>query len=214
MRAASTSADHAKYGMATYPLSFPAKAPAQEKLSIAYKQAPMESPHTFAQQTVSNADHWMLEFDWPRMSHAEADRIVAWLDSLRGQLGTFTYAPRNSVKSALTGRTVAQTAFSYAETVSIRGWAAGAVSGLNLGQYLQIGERLHRITSAPAYADANGRCLVEVTPQVRKTQPVGTAVEFVNPKGMFRLISSDGYPYTLDVDRRPHFPTIQAKEAL
>jgi hypothetical protein len=200
--------------MATYPIAFPAKAPAQEKLTIQHKQAAMESPHTFAQQTVSNADHWVLEFDWPRMSHADADRIQAWIDSLRGQLGSFTYTPRNSFKSALAGRTVAQAAFSYANTVNMGGWAAGAVSGLNLGQYCQIGERLHRITSAPAYADANGRCLVEVTPQVRKTQAAGTAIEFANPRGTFRLISADSYGYSLDIDRRPSFPTIQAKEAL
>lgn len=200
--------------MATYPIAFPPQAPTREQLTIQLKQAAMESPHTFAQQTVANADHWVLEFDWPRMSHADADRIQAWIDSLRGQLGSFTYTPRNSFKSAFIGRAVAQTAFSYANTVSMGGWAAGAASGLSLGQYCHIGERLHRITSAPQNASAAGTCLVEVSPVVRKTQAVGTTIEFVNPKGTFRLGSADSYGYTLDPDRRPSFPTIQAKEAL
>lgn len=174
----------------------------------------MESPHTFAQQTVSNADHWVLEFVWPRMSHGDADRVAAWLDSLKGQIGTFTYTPRNAYRSALTGRTLALAAYSYSDTVSVGGWASNSPSDLFLGQYCQIGERLHRITSAPANADASGRCLIEVVPQVRKTQNAGTAVEFVKPKGTFRLTTADSYAYTLDTDRQPSFPTINAKEAL
>ncbi|KQO58394.1 hypothetical protein [Sphingomonas sp. Leaf257] len=199
--------------MAIYPIPFPTRAPTQEILRVAFQQAAMESPHTFAQQTVSKADHWLLEFQWPRMSHSEAERIAAWIDSLRGQLGTFTYTPRSSAKSSLQGITVAQIAYSYSSTVSLTGWAAQGVSGLSLGQYCQIGERLHRIVSAPANADANGRCLVEVVPQIRKTKAVGTTVEFQNPKGMFRFTSADSYAFTLDPDRQPSFPTIQAKEA-
>lgn len=199
--------------MATYPIAFPPQAPTQEILRVAFQQAAMESPHTFAQQTINKADHWLLEFQWPRMSHAEAERVAAWIDSLRGQLGTFTYTPRSSAKSPLQGVTVAQLAYSYSSTVSLAGWAAAGVSGLSLGQYCQIGERLHRIVSAPTNADANGRCLVEVVPQVRKTQAAGTPVEFQNPKGTFRLNSADSYAFTLDPDRQPSFPTIAAKEA-
>lgn len=199
--------------MATYPIAFPSQAPTQEILRVAFQQAAMESPHTFAQQTVSKADHWLLEFQWPRMSHSEAERIAAWIDSLRGQLGTFTYTPRSSTKTNLAGITVAQVAYGYSSTVSLAGWAAQGVSGLSLGQYCQIGERLHRIVSAPTNADANGRCLVEVVPQIRKTQAVGTAVNFQNPKGTFRLNSADSYAFTLDPDRQPSFPTIAAKEA-
>lgn len=199
--------------MATYPIAFPPQAPAQEILRVAFQQAAMESPHTYAQQTITKADHWLLEFQWPRMSHAEAERIAAWIDSLRGQIGTFTYSPRKGVSTNLTGVTVAQVAYGYSSTVSLAGWAAQGVSGLSLGQYCQIGERLHRIVSAPTNADANGRCLVEVVPQIRKTQAVGTPVDFQNPKGTFRLTSPDSYAFTLDPDRQPSFPTIAAKEA-
>lgn len=200
--------------MAVYPLSFPGFAITSEKLTIAFQQANMESPHTLAQQTIQKADHWLLEFNWPRMTHADADSIQAWLDRLAGQLGSFTYSPRNAVRYNLPNRTLALAAFSYSNTVSIGGWAANADSGLRGGNYVQIGPRLHRVVAGPSNADANGRCVVEVQPQIRQSLPVGTAVKFNNPKGTFRLSSSDGYGYSLDTDRAPSFPTIQAKEAL
>ncbi|MBM6577112.1 hypothetical protein KCP91_12085 [Microvirga sp. SRT01] len=183
-------------------------------LRISLQQAAMESPHTFAQQVVSNADHWTLEFTWPRMSHGDAEITQAWIDSLRGQLGTFLYQPRLAYGSDLTGRTLALPAYSYGSLVTMGGWAANAASSLYLGQYCQIGTRLHRVVSAPANANTSGQCTVELAPQIRSLQPAGTPINFQTPKGTFRLVSGDSVAYTLDVDRQPSFPSIQAKEAL
>lgn len=200
--------------MATYPLSFPNQAVAQETIKVDRSQAVMESPHSFAQQVVAKSDHWVLQFLFPRLSLADAEAIQGWLDKLNGQIGSFVYTPRQSRKSTLTGRTVALTAYSYQSAVSLQGWAASAPSELYVGQFVQIGNRLHRITTAPTSADTAGRCVIEVSPQIRTDQAAGTACEFVKPTGVFKLTTSEGYGYTLDPDRAPSFPTISAKEAL
>ena len=185
-----------------------------ERLTLNYRQSKSESPHTYAAQYVNTAAQWNLEFTWPRMSHQNAELIASWLESLQGEIGTFTYSPRNSVASGLTGRSLAAPAYSYSTTARIGGWAAAGVSGLRRGQYFSIGEQLLRVTSAPANADANGQCLIEFAPMLRKDFAASTAVNFTNPSGRFRLASADTPGFTLDVDRKPEFPTILCKEAI
>lgn len=200
--------------MATYPLQFPRKAPAREKLQLNYRQAAMESPHTFAFQAVNTAAQWTLEITWGRMSHAEAQVVQAWINSLKGQVGTFRYSPRSSVNNALTGRSLSSAAYGYAENCRMSGWAAGASTGLSIGQFFSLGDQLLQITAASAIADANGQVLVEFSPMLRSTFAAGTALNFASPSGVFRLITAEGPAFTIDPDRKPEFPTLQAKEAI
>lgn len=200
--------------MATYPLSFPAKAVAREKLQLNFRQAAMESPHTFAFQAVNTAAQWVLEVTWPRMGHAQAQVIQGWVNSLKGQVGTFRYSPRSSVDSTLTGRSLTIPAYGYAETARMSGWGANAATGLSVGQFFSLGDQLLQITSAPVNADASGQVLIEFQPMLRKTYAASTTVNFTAPSGVFRLVSADSPTYELDVDRRPTFSTLQAKEAI
>lgn len=200
--------------MATYPLFFPTKAVAREKLQLNFRQAAMESPHTFAFQAVNTAAQWTLDITWPRMSHAQAQVVQGWVNSLKGQVGTFRYSPRSAVNTALTGRSLASTAYGYAETIRMTGWAANSTSGLSVGQFFSLGDQLLQITAAPAAADANGQVLVEFQPMLRRTFTTGTAVNFATPSGVFRLASAESPSFDLDIDRRPTFPSLLAKEAI
>ena len=174
----------------------------------------MESPHTFAFQAVNTASQWVLEFSWPRMRHAEAQVIAAWLNSLKGQIGTFRYSPQSSNRNPLTGRSLTHAAYGYATNVRMSGWAADALSGLSVGQFFSLGDQLLQITAVAAKADANGQVLVDFEPMLRPTFAAGTAVNFATPSGIFRLVSPEGPAFTLDPDRMPEFPPIQAKEAI
>lgn len=174
----------------------------------------MESPHTYATQVVHSASQWTLDFTWPRMTVAQAAVIQAWLDSLRGQVGTFRYSPRGRVKNALTGRSLAAAAYAYGNNVRLSGWAANGASGLSVGQFFQLGDQLLRVTSVPVSADANGQLLVEFEPMLRANYVSGTAVNFANPSGLFRLTTADTPTFDLDTDGYPTFPSVIAKEAI
>jgi hypothetical protein len=200
--------------MPTYPLPFPAKAPAREKLQLNNRQAAMESPHTLAIQVVNTASQWNLDFTWPRMSVARAQVLQGWLDSLQGQVGTFRYYPRSATRNAMAGASLALAAYSYATNVKLAGWGASAASGLSVGQFFQIGDQLLRITAVPVSADANGQLLVEFQPMLRANYATGAAVNLANPSGVFRLVTAETPSFDLDVDGFPTFPSVNAKEAI
>ncbi|MET0376883.1 MAG: hypothetical protein ABW128_21835 [Rhizorhabdus sp.] len=197
-----------------YPLSFPNIGVSSEKLQIILKQSGIPSPFTGHQQTVTNYAQWGVSWTWPVMRLGRAETAQGWLDSLQGQLGSFLYQPRQSVQSGLTGRTLAGNAYVYGNTVTVGGWSAGGVSTLRVGQYFQIGTQLLRIVSAPLNADANGRCVIEFAPFLRSAFNAGTPVNFVNPKSLFRLASSETPAFTLTTNKTAEFPAIDAMEAL
>ena len=200
--------------MATYPLAWVGKAPSSEKLSLTFRQGAMQSPFTLQQQVVNTASQWKLQFTWPRMTFPQAEVCNAWLDSLRGMVGTFYYQPQAAYTSNVTGITLSAAGYAYNNAVSGSGWAAGGASGLRLGQYLQIDDQLLRITTAPANADASGHCTIEFEPALRTDFAAGTAINFTDPHGKFRLATADGYSFSLDSDRLPTFETIVALEAV
>lgn len=148
------------------------------------------------------------------MTFANAEKVAAWIASLRGMEGTFLYRPRQRLTSTLTGRTIATKAFAYNRALVAQGWAANEVSGLRVGQFLQVGSQLVRLIEAPLLADANGRVTISFEPELRIDYAQGSAINFVNPAGMFSLSSSDDMGYTLNPDRIPTFPTMSAKEAV
>ena len=197
-----------------YPINFPAHAPATERLVLNRRQSVGESPWTYAQQTVNTASQWVLEWTWPPVSHREAEAIAGWLMSLKGQIGSFRYQPRQSVTSGLAGRVLNLPGYAYNDTVSVGGWGANAASTLRVGQYMQIGDQLLRVIEAAAFADANGLVTISFEPELRADLAAGTAVNFANPSGIFRLGSSDSVGFTLTPDKKPVFGTITAREAI
>jgi hypothetical protein len=165
-------------------------------------------------QTVQTSSQWVLEWTWPQMPQAVAEGIAAWLTSLKGQVGTFRYAPRQSAVSPISGIVTRQRAFAYNDTISVSGFSPSAATGLRLGQFFQIGTQLLQIVSAPALADINGAATISFEPELRLDYVANTSVNFSNPRGLFRLASADGVGFTLDPDKLPTFGTVQAKEAV
>ena len=200
--------------MPTYPLQFPAKAPAREKLQLNNRQAAMESPHTLAIQVVNTASQWNLDFTWPRMSLARGQVLQGWLNSLQGQVGTFRYYPRSATRNATTGVSLALTAYSYSTNVKLSGWASSVPTGVSVGQFFQLGDQLLQVTAVPVNADANGQAIVEFQPMLRANYTAGAAINRASPSGVFRLVSPDTPSFDLDIDGLPTFPSVIAKEAI
>lgn len=200
--------------MAIYPLNFPTKSVSSERIGLTRRQVAIESPHTYAMQVVNTASMWMAELTWPPMSLANAEILSAWLLSLKGQVGSFRYAPRQSAASTLTGRRLAVVGYAYNDAVSVTGWAAGAASTLRVGQFLQIGNQLLRITTANSFADASGRVTISFEPSLRSTLPLDEPVIFQSPEGLFRLASAETPAYTLNRDKLAEFGAIQCREVV
>ena len=196
-----------------YPIAFPQVA-ATERLLLNRRQAVAESPWTFKTKVTQTASQWVLEWTWPPVTFERAETLSAWLLSLKGQSGTFTYAPIQRYGFGNTALTLAIPAYSYQDTISVKGWAANAGTGLRTGQFFQIGDQLLRIVEAGAFADGNGAATISFVPELRTGFVTGTALNFVTPKGVFRLGTSDGIGYTLTPDRTPDFGNIQAREAV
>lgn len=178
------------------------------------RQSKAESPWTFAGSVVDTAAQWALAWTWPAVSHSKAEELDAWLLSLKGQAGSFRYSPRGSRGSNLTGKTLALPGYAYNDTISVKGWAANQATSLRLGQWLTIGTQLLRIVEAGAFADANGAVTITVSPFLRTTFPIDTAVNFNAPYGVFSLASADGLGFTLTPDRACEFGTLQAREVV
>ncbi len=200
--------------MPTYPLQFPAKAPAREKLQLNNRQAAMESPHTLAIQVVNTASQWNLDFTWPRMSLARAQVLQGWLNSLQGQVGTFRYYPRSAIRNATTGIFLGLAAYSYSTNVKLSGWAPSVPTGVSVGQFFQLGDQLLQVTAVPVNADANGQAIVEFQPMLRANYTAGAAINLATPSGVFRLVSAETPSFDLDIDGLPAFPSVIAKEAI
>lgn len=165
-------------------------------------------------QVVNTASQWVLEWSWPPMTHSDAMAVQAWLNSLRGMVGTFYFKPKQDKSNNLTGRTLNQPGYGYNEAVQVAGWAANAPSQLKPGQYFQIADQLHQIINVSANATAAGLVEIEFEPSLRSTRPAGTIVNFATPAGLFRLGSADGIAYTLDPNGLPQFGNISAREVI
>lgn len=200
--------------MASYPLSFPSKRPSSETLRLMRRQASMASPFTLQQQTINTASQWTLEFNWPPMRLPEAEKLRAWIDSLRGAVGSFLYSPTQSQTSNLTGKAIGLTGYAYNNTVKVVGWGSSVASGLRAGQFFQIGNQLLQITNAPSTSDITGACIIEFEPSLRHNAAPGAPVNFAAPMGLFRLASAEGVGFTLNSDKMPTFTTLQCMEVV
>ena len=197
-----------------YPLAFPSQAPATERLILNRRQSVAESTWTLRQQAVQTASQWSLDWSWPPVSFATAETISAWLLSLKGQIGSFRYAPRQRINVNITGKTLALPGYAYNDAISVKGWGANAATSLRVGQFFQLGDQLLRIVEAGAFADANGAVTISFEPELRIDYANGTAINFNTPSGVFRLSTSDGIGYTLTPDKMPEFGTITAREVV
>ncbi len=200
--------------MLTYPLSGPPIQRNSEKFTLNRKQTPHVSPYSGNQQTVDSYAQWSLAFTFPPMTFVRAEMLAAWLDSLRGSVGTFRYQPYLSGDAALASRSLSGAHYAYGNVLNVGGWTAGADSRLFTGQYLQVGNQLLRISSAPANADGSGICAIEVEPYLRADFANATTVNFVNPQGLFRLTGAEQSGYGLGANRVAEFGPMTAIEVV
>ena len=155
------------------------------------------SPFTYAQQVVAHSgQRWEADITLPPMKRADAEQWIAWLISLRGQLGTFTLGdPTGAIPRGSAGGTpVVNGADQVGGTLAIDGCTASQTGWLKAGDYIQLGSgstaTLHKVFQ-DADSDGSGNVSLDIWPYIRSAPTDGSTVVTSNTVGKFRLASNE-----------------------
>lgn len=161
--------------------------------AVAYSR----SPFSFAGQAFAYAGQmWQADVTLPPMLRADAEQWVAWLVSLRGQLGTFLLGdPLGATpRGVATGTPLIKGGSQTGGTILIDGATTSVTGWLKAGDYVQIGSgltaRLHKVL-VDTNSDASGNVTLELWPHVRTAPADNAAVTVSSAKGLFRLSSNE-----------------------
>lgn len=162
--------------------------------AVAYSR----SPFTFSGQAHAYAGQ-MLQADitLPPMRRSDAERWLAWLISLKGQLGTFylgdplACTPMGSARDAHTIQV--NGAVSSGGIIAIDSAPASQSDYLKAGDYIQIGSgtsrQLFKVLQDVS-TNSQGEASVDVWPNVRTSIASNAAVTVESTQGLFRLSSN------------------------
>jgi hypothetical protein len=176
-------------------LAFPSKpAPRQIELGMNDTNAIGRSPFTGQTQVQSwpGADMWDASIALPKLTAEDAAVWSAFLAETRGTLNVFflsdpTYkGPRGTLKGS---PVVSGVNNAMATVLNTRGWTASLYRLLLPGDYLQLGNRLHRVLDQ-VNSDGSGNATISIWPTLREATADGDAINFNNPKGLFRFVSN------------------------
>ena len=184
----------------TYPLTLPthtgiASIELRAMNAVAYSR----SPFTFAGQVHAyTGKAWQADISLPAMKRSDAEQWVAWLISLKGQLGTFylgdplATTPLGSARNS--DGILVDGAVSSGDTIDIDGAPTSQTDYLKAGDYLQIGtgtsRQLFKVL-ADVDTDGTGSATVDVWPNVRTTIADNASVIVESTQGIFRLVSNE-----------------------
>lgn len=169
----------------TYPLTPPAAlTTALARWTGMTVVAVQASAFTGHQQVVAHPGSWWeVDLEIPVRTRAQADEVEGFLLALNGPQGTFYYGDRTrtSLRVPFAG-VLATSGSSNTAGVSTLNLNMGSYT-LNVGDWLQIGAQLFRVTKK------NTSTQVEVFPKLRSTIAPLTTVIVNNTVGRFRLKS-------------------------
>jgi len=141
---------------------------------------------------------WQADIVLPPMNRPDAEQWVAWLVSLKGQLGTFFLGdptaelPMGSARNADT--ILVSGSVSSGSTINIKSAPASQSDYLKAGDFMQIGSGTSRQlfkVLLNASTDGTGAATVEVWPNVRTSIANNAAVTVEATAGIFRLSSNE-----------------------
>ena len=184
----------------SYPLSLPTSIGiAQIEFRAANAVAVSRSPFTYSTQVHAySGQSWQADVTLPSIRRDLAEEWVAWLISLKGQLGTFylgdpnAVTPRGSARDTDTIQVSGAT--SSGNTLAIDSAPASQTGYLKAGDYMQVGTGLNRQlfkVLADVNTNGSGQATVDIWPDVRTSIANNAAVTVENTKGIFRLSSNE-----------------------
>lgn len=200
--------------MATFPIGPAPVKPSSEDLTLFRKQGISQSIFSGASTIINQYAQWQLQLGFPPVNRGSvAERKhKAWLLSLRGSEGSFLYYPVDSGKN-ITGKTLLSPGFAESSAIVVTGWTGGQATGLDVGDYFSIGNKLFMITQVPVNA-TGGNVTIEFEPPLRANALQGSTVNFLTPRIEVRLVGGkEGQGTNKDPDFN-YLKPLQAVEAL
>lgn len=182
----------------SYPLALPAHTGARGfDLRATNAVAYSRSPFTFAGQAFAYPGQmWQADVSLPPMQRSDAEQWIAWLVSLRGQLGTFTMGDPSAPtpRGAATGTPLVNGSDQSGQDLNIDGCTADITGWLKAGDYVQLGSgataTLHKVL-ADANTNSSGEATLSLWPNIRTAPADNATVTVNNAVGNWRLISNE-----------------------
>lgn len=166
-------------------------APMQVEWDIDDKIGEVESPFTGSGQLQDwGSDRWSVKIAMPPMPQAQAAPWYAWLMEIRGKLNVFPLG--DPLGTAPAGAALGAPVCTAGNTTRSRtlltsGWQPSTNGQLLVGDYLQIGQRLHCVIGSNVDSDGSGNASINIWPAIREAPMAGDSVILSNPTGLFRL---------------------------
>lgn len=173
----------------SFPIDLPSfPAPRSITLTIVTNIGRARSPWTLATQKQKHKGQmWIAEINLPLMKREDAEPWQAFITSLNGPEGTFWLGKERSPQGVAVGAPVVDGNDQVGGTLLTRGWGASVTGILKAGDYIQVGNRLHKLNQ-DADSDSSGEAALEIWPDLRSPSPAdGLAVITEDAKGLFEL---------------------------
>lgn len=189
----------------SYPLDLPATpGPVRVVFSAMSSVGLNRSPFTYQTLTQENIGQmWAIDVTLPPMKRETAEPWVAFFLKLNGQRGTFligdpaSAAPRGTVPGSplVDGAHAAQSS-----ELSTKGWATSQTGILLAGDYIQVGNRLHKVLD-DADSDGSGEATLTIWPRLREALSGDETIITSGARGLFRLSGNAMSLFDVGVDR-------------
>lgn len=142
---------------------------------------------------------WEIEIAILPAVRSEAQRLEAFLASLRGKAGLFRCAdPYRSLPLGLnSGAPRVKTALAGEEAFTSRGWSEGDFQLLAAGDHIELEGRLHMVLQDVS-SDENGEAEIRVWPPLRQSYEDGVHVVTENARGVFALVGDPEFTRNID----------------
>jgi len=181
----------------SYPLNTPTNIGiANITLSAENAVAISQSPFTYQQQVVAHpGQRWAASISLPPMKRQDAEYWIAFLLSLKGQIGTFLLGDPNCVAAQGSASTTPGTprvngGGQTGDTLIIDGLPINTTGYLLPGDYIQLGSGvtayLYKVLTQ-VDSDASGNATLDLWPNLRISPGDNGLLVVANTKGRFRL---------------------------
>lgn len=136
---------------------------------------------------------WEMEISLPRLSKARANLWKAWLLKLRGKKGSFLAGHPLHTKASV-GTVIVNGAGQTGTSLSVSGITPSLTGAFSPNDWIQLGtgenSRLYTVVDS-ADSNLSGVATLQIQPALRSSPVNGSAVEYINPRGVFKLASND-----------------------
>ena len=194
----------------TFPITLPTSPAVQSvRLAPLTVVAATRSPFTLERQTqVHQGQQWQLEIQWPTMTRAEAEPLLAAAVSLNGKEGSFLFGdpagatPRGSAKDT-PGTPLVKGASQTGSSINFDGGPNGATVYLAAGDMVSLGTggstRLHKVLQDVNTTGGSpaGEFTLELWPKVVVAPADNAALTVSGAQGVF-ILAGNANPWDID----------------